>query len=918
MSYLSTFRLKLGHQQHVTADQQADREMTAEPSHTPVQNMVKHCGEPPVFCQPLTDCCVEEGNSIVLQSMIRGAPPMSVCWLHNGEPALFGIRTFRGGIARLVVKECLPEDAGVYTCMAKNGIGKASSSAAVIVSDLEAIYKRKDLTVPVGKINCTKVTNVSKTKQGYSDQGGKDSCSLFTKSTKTTDMRTSDSHYNSVSTGDNSPVFLECTKAVNGRNAVPYHSSLSSGEHSPVFVGNINGERERLSNDGFSPVPSLRGSVVPKKKLSSKSGSPPKLLNPQTHVEVKVGENAVLRCEILGTPPIAVSWLKQKKQVACDLKTTVETTDSGSTLTIRDVQANNSGCYTFIVRDRLGSAQHQINLSVVDKPQPPTGKPYVSQLRKDSLTLSWSGPSYDGGTAVQFYIVEVQQSNESDWKVLTHSCLSTSYRVKNNLEPDANYRFRIRAVNTQGCSEPSQESDTIKMAETEDEKGEEFLEHDSITINTKDKFSDFYTQLEKLGVGKFGQVYKVQEKATSKIQAAKICKTRLTKDRQAVRQEVEVMNCLHHPKLVQCIAAFESRTEFVMVMEYVAGGELFERIVDDNFEHTEPTSVQYMQQLLEGVKYIHQQGIVHLDLKPENIMCVNRTGTLIKIIDFGLARKLDSKTALKVMQGTPEFVAPEVIGFEPISFTTDMWSIGVICYILLSGDSPFQGNNDTETLALVTAAQWEFDEETFAEISDNAKEFINNLLKKDPRRRLTSEQAYQHAWLKVKDQGASKALSKERMKRYLARQKWQKTGKAMLALKRMALLSSRAAACASPSDSLENEEELLSLEEQLQSKPSFSKLVADLEVLDSGTACLQCQIQGYPDAEVLWYHKDVPIIESPRLQIEYTEDGSCSLKIFNVCLEDSGLYTCEATNSEGKATCSANLTVLRADGNQAR
>ncbi|XP_043911075.1 myosin light chain kinase, smooth muscle-like [Protopterus annectens] len=909
MSYLSTFRVTVTPQQHGTADQQDGRETITETGcNSPGQNVMKGCGESPVFCQPLTDCCVDEGNSIILQAMIRGSPPMSVRWLHNGEPVLFGTRTFRGGIARLIVKECLPEDAGVYTCMAKNGVGKASSSAAVIVSDLEAIYKRKSLIAPVGNTNCTKATNVRKTELGYSCQGREGSNTVFTDSTKTTNE--------SVSAGDNSPIFLECSKTVNGRNPGLYHSSQSSGEESPVFVSNINGGGDKLSKNGFSPVPTLPGSAVPKKKLSSKSGSPPKLLNPQAHVEVKVGENAVLRCEILGTPPIAVSWLKQKKQVACDPKTTVETTESKSILTIKEAQADDSGCYTFIVRDRLGSAQHQINLSVVDKPQPPSGKPYVSQLRKDSLTLSWSGPCYDGGTAVQSYIVEVQRSNESEWKVLTHSCLSTSYRVKNNLEPDGSYRFRIRAVNPQGCSEPSQESDTIKMAESEDEK-EEFLEHGCVTINTKDKFSDFYIQLEKLGVGKFGQVYKVQEKSTSKIRAAKICKTRLTKDRQAVRQEVEVMNCLHHPKLVQCISAFESRMEFVMVMEYVAGGELFERIVDDNFEHTEPTSVQYMQQLLEGVKYIHQQGIVHLDLKPENIMCVNRTGTLIKIIDFGLARKLDSKTSLKVLQGTPEFVAPEVIGFEPVCFTTDMWSVGVICYILLSGESPFQGNNEAETLSLVTAAQWEFDDETFAEISDSAKDFIQNLLNKDPRRRLSSEQAYQHAWLKVKDQGASKALSKERMKKYLARQKWQKTGKAMLALKRMALLSSRTAACASPTDIPENEEELMSLEEQLQSKPYFSKLVADLEATEGSTACLQCQIQGYPDAEVLWYHNDIPIIESPRLQIEYIEDGSCLLKIVDVCLKDSGLYTCEANNSEGKATCSASLNVVRADGNQA-
>uniref|UniRef100_H3AGG2 Protein kinase domain-containing protein n=2 Tax=Latimeria chalumnae TaxID=7897 RepID=H3AGG2_LATCH len=262
---------------------------------------------------------------------------------------------------------------------------------------------------------------------------------------------------------------------------------------------------------------------------------------------------------------------------------------------------------------------------------------------------------------------------------------------------------------------------------------EESVEYYQVTLNTKDKFSDFYDQLEKLGVGKFGQVFKLIEKSTGKIYAGKFYKARTSRDKESARQEVQVMNCLHHPRLVQCLAAFEARTEIIMVMEYIAGGELFERIVGDNFEHTEPTSMRYMQQILEGVQYMHQQSILHLDLKPENIMCVNKTGTRIKIIDFGLAQKLDPNTPVKIMHGTPEFVAPEVIGYEPVGFTTDMWSIGVICYILLSGESPFQGNSDTETLANVTTAHWEFDEEMFADISENAKGFISQLLKKDMR-----------------------------------------------------------------------------------------------------------------------------------------------------------------------------------------
>ncbi|XP_036254869.1 myosin light chain kinase, smooth muscle-like [Molothrus ater] len=318
---------------------------------------------------------------------------------------------------------------------------------------------------------------------------------------------------------------------------------------------------------------------------------------------------------------------------------------------------------------------------------------------------------------------------------------------------------------------------------------EEPFEHRDVVINSQDKVSDVYTQLEKLGEGKFGTVYRLQEKATGRIRAGKYFRARTAKERQAARTEVELMNLLHHPRLVQCLEAFQEPTQLVMVMEYVAGGELFERIVDDDFEHTEPSSAQYMQQILEGLQFMHGQAIVHLDLKPENIVCVSPGSHRVKIIDFGLARRLAPDTPVKVLHGTPEFMAPEVVAFEPVSFSTDMWSVGVICYILLSGESPFQGDTDMETLSNVTAARWGFEEETFSEISQQAKDFISQLLQKEPSRRLPSAGALLHPWLQHPQPSSPKALSKERIRQFLARRKWQKTGKALLALKRLTLLS---------------------------------------------------------------------------------------------------------------------------------
>uniref|UniRef100_H3CH65 Myosin, light chain kinase 5 n=1 Tax=Tetraodon nigroviridis TaxID=99883 RepID=H3CH65_TETNG len=421
--------------------------------------------------------------------------------------------------------------------------------------------------------------------------------------------------------------------------------------------------------------------------------------------------------------------------------------------------------------------------------------------------------------------------------------------------------------------------------------------------------------------------FRLSHKETGQVCAGKFFRARSSKERAAARKEIELMNCLHHPKL-QCLAAYDVRPETVMVLEYIAGGELFERLVDDNFEHTELTSARYMRQILEGMDYVHKQNIVHLDLKPENIVCVDTTGMQIKIIDFGLASKLEDNKPLMVMHGTPEFVAPEVISYEPVGLETDMWSIGVICFILLSGECPFQGNSDAETLVLVTAASYEYDEESFEDISEQAKDFIQSLLKKDRRCRLSCTEALLHPWMisfTPLTRRSTKSLNKDRMRRFLAKRKWKKTGKAVLALQRMANLSNRPDSPGSssevkprfcviqlhpePSWSQEAEEAIQSLDKQLRSEPRFRQALRDAVHPTGSTAQLTCIVNGYPQPKVQWLQDGNPVTESNRVTTEQEEDGLCALVLADLSPSDSGVYTCKATNKLGEATCSAKLKV---------
>ncbi|XP_069004770.1 myosin light chain kinase, smooth muscle isoform X1 [Embiotoca jacksoni] len=813
----------------------------------------------PVFIEPLKDCCVDEGSDITLRGALTGSQPIKVVWLHNGEMACFGNPSFDGREVSFVVRECLPEDAGAYTCLAESSAGKTSCSAAVFVRDFESIYGVQN-------------------------------------------------HISKITTSA-----LESTKE-NGSSLQTRKDELQKSAASICT--------SPPESDKQSPVSSPRA-VIPKKRNNSGTGPVLHFENSPQHLEVKAGQIARLTCFFTGSPPVVSCWIRNKEQIVDGEELWTENTDRSSTLVIAEAKPQHTDRYTVVVKDRKSSAQHTLTLSVIERPEPPVSCPVIALVSASSLVLSWSGPSYDGGSAILGYVVEVKsrgRAGPEEWSELTAQCKSTSYRVCSGLQPQQEYCFRVRAYNAVGASDPGPVSPGVVMEQKDSNKTQEDeapQAYTCVTIDSSHKVTDHYILQEKLGMGRFGLVFKLTHKETGCVRAGKFYKGRRAKEREAARKEIELMNYLHHPKLVQCVAAYDHSPEMVMVMEFIAGGELFERIVDDSFEHTEPASVLYMQQILQGISYMHRQNVIHLDLKPENIVCVDTTGTSIKIIDFGLASRLDGNTPLKVMHGTPEFVAPEVINYEPVCLSTDMWSVGVICYILLSGESPFQGSSDAETLALVTLAQWEF-EESFDDITEEAKNFISSLLNKDTRRRMSSEEALSHPWMAAFDSGYSptvKSLSKEKMKKFLARQKWKKAGKALLALKRMALLSKGdgSASPASPGEdsplSPEAKHALQSLELKMQGPPRFTQILEEQTAGRGSRACLSCHLTGYPDPEVVWLCGEDPVVESSAVQIEYEDDGRCTLVLAKVGPEDTNVYTCRATNDHGETCCSAKLVV---------
>ncbi|XP_031415279.1 serine/threonine-protein kinase 17A [Clupea harengus] len=256
-----------------------------------------------------------------------------------------------------------------------------------------------------------------------------------------------------------------------------------------------------------------------------------------------------------------------------------------------------------------------------------------------------------------------------------------------------------------------------------------------------------------LGRGKFGVVRRCVEKHTGTEFAAKfVRKRRRGQDcRREVIHEVSMLELTSScSRVINLHEVYETPSEMVLLLEYASGGDLFEQCVA---EHTGAFSQEevkvLMRQILEGVGFLHSNNIVHLDLKPQNLLLTS-TNPLgdIKIVDFGLSRVVRENQELREIMGTPEYVAPETLNYEPITTATDMWSIGVLTYVMLTGISPFLGEDKQETFLNISQVNVSYTEEELEALDPSAICFIQAVLLKDPRARLSAEECLRHEWLR--------------------------------------------------------------------------------------------------------------------------------------------------------------------------
>lgn len=236
-------------------------------------------------------------------------------------------------------------------------------------------------------------------------------------------------------------------------------------------------------------------------------------------------------------------------------------------------------------------------------------------------------------------------------------------------------------------------------------------------------------------------------KVTQEVVAIKILDKYEEDDEQTLkfRQEIKIISGLIHENIVQFYRLEEDEENFYVIMELVGGGELFDYIIDNGVVK-ESDTVCVIAQVCKAIEYMHSMGIIHRDLKPENLLFKDSDHRVVKIADFGESKSFKDGQ-LNTYCGTPDYMAPEIIRGELYGSEVDIWSIGVISYVMLAGFPPFDGENDIEVFTSILSVRYDFPSPEWNKISSTAKNFIQSILLQNPKQRLTASECLSHPWI---------------------------------------------------------------------------------------------------------------------------------------------------------------------------
>eukprot|EP00177_Eucheuma_denticulatum_P006862 GFKZ01012495.1.p1 GENE.GFKZ01012495.1~~GFKZ01012495.1.p1 ORF type:complete len:417 (+),score=80.62 GFKZ01012495.1:234-1484(+) len=290
------------------------------------------------------------------------------------------------------------------------------------------------------------------------------------------------------------------------------------------------------------------------------------------------------------------------------------------------------------------------------------------------------------------------------------------------------------------------------------DRTEEFAADDAETFEqwywalkaaSEKKIKDYYALVRTIGQGHFGKVLLAKDRFTKEKFAVKVIKKDSTELRSQtlIQRELDILRVVNHENIVRLYDLFDVQDRLYFVLEFMAGGALYEVLSSNEMVFSEERASHIIKDILQGLAYLHEKGIVHRDVKPENILTTGKTWPFTsKLADFGLSNFLN-KGALESKVGTPYFCAREVVTNESYGSKADLWSLGVVAYEMLSGRKPFEGTHTKSVLYAILDGRYSFPTKNWQHISFEARDFISKLICIDVNRRMSAVEALQHPWI---------------------------------------------------------------------------------------------------------------------------------------------------------------------------
>uniref|UniRef100_A0A674HJ43 Obscurin n=1 Tax=Taeniopygia guttata TaxID=59729 RepID=A0A674HJ43_TAEGU len=497
---------------------------------------------------------------------------------------------------------------------------------------------------------------------------------------------------------------------------------------------------------------------------------PPRFVNKVRNAYLVEGEDVQFTCTVEGAPRPQIRWYKDGVLLKDTSKyqTFSEPRSGIAVLVVKNPSNEDMGHYECELMNRLGSAKSGAELYHHSAAA-------LTQERRGDQAITIEGPPY---MQVTIEDVQVNSGERAKFQAVIEGTPQPTvlwFKVNSNrVHQGKEGTTYFLVVDNAALEDGGVYTCVAKNAGGEVLCKAELVVREGKKVATRRKLHSHYEVKQEIGRGCFSFVKRVVHKGNRVSCAAKFIPLR-SKTKSRAHQERDILASLSHDRITRLLDEFETRKTLILILELCSNEELLDRLFKKSVV-TEAEVKLYIKQILEGIKYLHDNNILHLDIKPLNILMVYPEREDLKICDFGFAQRITPVQPQYSKYGSPEFVAPEIVSQSPVSKATDIWAVGVITYLSLTCKSPFAGENDRQTLLNIQNGEISWTIPDVVHLSEDAKDFMKGILQQHPKSRPSALDCLSHKWFMHNvPLEAAHFINTKQLKFIVARSKWQRS-----------------------------------------------------------------------------------------------------------------------------------------------